>query len=949
MSFSALLILLVSGLAAHRGRSVAASIAIAVAASVLLMALAGRGALGGTAPNGAQSVLRETELHLAATETVRPFLDEELLNAMRADRRVAEVWTAISVRGVDMPGTDAGTLDREAFYAQGSGGMGGWIVGRRDGYLAWDHDAPRGTLVEGRWPSPDATDPIEVVLPQRLAFGQKIGSWRRLETDTGVHRVQVVGIAKFPDTFLQTPQGVRLMVRQISRPAAEQLAGGVRPLSDARLIFRTPEDRSAFLTDWRDQVTSRPGRLELWDASTIADAALNNRAAQSMRTAILSAVLLSGACVVCLGLAVQGNAVRERAAQYTLLRSLGAGRGLLASLVLAEGGILASLGVLGAVLLAWAAQAGLAAWAPFLNLGSAPTLLNIAITWIVILASALAGSTWPAYLAGSTHPTEAAAGYDDPVRAARWTRRAAAAAFFVLIVAWGMVLVTPAGSMARATALVWIGVPGVAIGSLLLAPGIVRSIGFLFHRPVAWLTRTEPLILGDHIASDGPRSAGAVVAVSVGLGAFVWVMCWGASMLHSFVIDPEIPRWLISLHPYGLDRMETERVLSTPGLSRFQPLTLVDTRIGDTAGRAKDRAGMVPTLVMGLDLAQALGTGPDALPFQWIAGDRDAALAALASGDSCLISDWYATSAHLSVGDPLPVAVPGPAKAESMTDRTYRVAGIVELRGWRMMTKQNKVRLRGDKHRALVILGAETARRDFPVAHANYLLGNSVPGEHGRISRFRGALPPLEAYQASIAEREMLETAVGAAIDLERPIEHRPDNGIPTVASKRVAQVDDLDRTRHELLGGWGGGTVKKMGWLPLVALAVSLLSVTGTLVVSLRSRGRELGVLRSCGLTRFGLLRLAVAESLLIGVSAVVAAGLFGGAEAWLMLKVASILGYHLDFAGIRPEFTIPWGWLWPGALLTAAICGLAALWAGWRIGRIPPAVLMTGSAGQS
>jgi putative ABC transport system permease protein len=925
MTLAAVPVLLRASVAAHRGRFAAAAVAIALAAAVLLAALLGQRALRDQAPRAAQTLLADTELHVAATDTVHPVLDQPFVESLRADPRVARVFTAVSVRAVDMPGTEAGALDRDTFYSLGGGGMGGWISGRRDSFLAWDADGPRGTLAAGRWPAPDATDPVEVVAPR--VWGLKVGAWRRLESDTGVHRARVVGVTDADGSLVSTPQGVRLAARQISRAAAERLAGGPRPPSDARLVLHRAEDRAAVLADCREQAARLPGRIEVWDAEAIRQAALVSPAVESARVAVLTAVLLVSACVVCIALGVQGSAVRERAAQLALLRALGAGRGTLAAVVAAEAAALTVVSLVGAVALAWGATAGVGALVPFLRIPAAPDPFSVTVTGAVVLAGVLAGSVWPAVLAARARPVDT-----DPARTAR---RVAVAAVVVAVVVAAVVVAAPAGSLARARSLAWVGIPGLALAAVLVTPLAVRAVGRLFVRPTAWLTRTDPLVLADQVEGDGPRSTGAVVAVAVGLGGFLLALCWGASMLGSFVIDPDVPRWLVSIHPYGLDRAETERALAAPALRGFQPLTLVDTRLGD--GAAEDA---VPTLVMGGDLPRALGDGPDALPFRFVAGDRAQAAEALAAGDACLVSDWYAAGAGVRVGDRIPVAVPGPAGPAT---RTYRVAGVVELRGWRMVTKQNKVRLRGDKHRVMLVLAADAVRRDFPVAYANFLLGN-LPSAAGRSSSFPGDLPSADALAASAAERDAVEAAVAAAVNLTRSVEHRPDGGPATRAAARVVQTDDLDRTRHALLGDWGGGTARRMGWVPLVVLGLSLLSVAGALVASLRARGRELGVLRSCGLSRSGLARLALAESLLLGLAAVPVAAVFGGGGAWVLLEVTAVVGYRLDFAGIRPEFTVPWEWLWPGWALTALVCGLAAVWAGWRVGRTPPATLMAG-----
>jgi putative ABC transport system permease protein len=920
MSSSAVRLLLVANLSSHVGRFVAASIAIAFATALLLTALIGRQVIRDQAPRAAQMLLGPDEVHLAATDTVHPFVDSSLLESLRNDPRVAHVSTAVTVRAVDLPGLETGELDTENFYSLNGAGMGGWIPGRRDAFVAWEDEHPRGALAKGQWPGADESDAIELVVPA-VIWGQSVDSWRLLESHTGVHAARVVGISAGDMAMVASPQGVRLTTRQISPAAAEKLAGGPQSPSDAR-VYLHEEDKEAFLKDWRPRLKHYAGRLELWDSTSLEEAGLRSPAAESARLAVQSAVLLASACVVCIALSVQGNAVRERAAQSSLLRCLGAERTTLALLVLVEATALAAISVLSAVAVVWAAMAGLAAYLPMLRVPSTPDLTSIVVAGGVTLAGVLIGAAWPAIAASRRLPGDFDAEQGDPVKAARLANRAAVAGLIVAALTVAIISATPAQSFVRSELLTWLGIPGLALTALLLTPLTIRLTSWLLVRPVAFLTRTEPLVLADQVAADGARSAGSVIAIAVGLGGFLWMLCWGASMLESFIIDPAIPRWLVSIHPYGLERDETTKLLSDSKFDDYHPLTLVDTHLNDIDGA-------IPTLVMGLDIERTLNSA-SRLPFEFVSGLREAASAEVKRSDACLVSAWYASSHGTKVGDRLTVAAPSP---DGRAERTYRVAGIVELRGWRMATKLNKVRLLGDKHTAMLVLDADTVRRDFPVAHVNFFLGDT----------FAEGLSKEEAYARSRTDREAIESAVAGIVDLAPLIEHRPDGETVVVANRRVAQVDDLDRTRASLRGEWGGAAVKRMGQAPLLVLALSLLSVSGALVGSFRARSRELGVLRSYGLTRFGLARLAIAEALLLGVAAIPIAALLGVVGAAMMLQVASVVGYRLDFAGIQPELIIPWLWLWPGLVITAVVCCLAAMWAAYRVGRTPPASMIS------
>lgn len=931
MSSSAVRLLLAANLRSHLGRFFAAIVAIAFATALLLAALIGRQVIRDQAPRAAQTLLGPAEVHLAATDTVHPFVDTSLIESLRDDPRVEHLSTAVTVRAIDLPGLESGELDIENFYSLSGAGMGGWIPGRRDAFVAWQDERPRSPVLKGRWPSTSDADAIELAVPA-VIWGQSVDSWRRLESDTGVHAARVVGISAGDMATVTSPQGVRLTARQISPAAAEKLAGGPQPPSDARVYLHKEEDKETFLKDWRPRLNDHAGRLALWDSTTLEEAGLNSPAAESARLAVQSAVLLTSACVVCIALSVQGNAVRERAAQSGLLRCLGTDGATLALLVLVEATALAVVSVLGAVAIVSATMAGLAGYLPMLRVPSTPDPSSIAIAGGVTLPGVLVGAAWPAIAASRRLPGDFAAEQGDPVKAARLANRAAVAGLLVAALTAAIIYVTPAQSFVRSELLTWLGVPSLALTALLLTSITIRWTSWLLVRPVALLTRTEPLVLADQVAADGARSAGSVVAIAVGLGGFIWMLCWGASMLESFIIDPAIPRWLVSVHPYGLDRDEATKLLSDPAFENFHPLTLVDTHLNDPDGA-------IPTLVMGIDIEGSLSS-TSGLPFEFISGDIEAAIPELKRGDACLVSAWYAASHGTKVGDQLTVAAPS---SDGRAERTYRVAGVVELRGWRMATKLNKVRLLGDKHTAMLVLDADTVRRDFPVAHVNFLLGDTFAGGDHVPTRFRNDLSKEEAYARSRTDRETIESAVAGIVDLTRPIEHRPDGETVVVANRRIVQVDDLDRTRASLRGDWGGAAVKRMGQAPLLVLALSLVSVSGSLVGSFRARSRELGVLRSYGLTRFGLARLAIAEALLLGAAAVPIAALLGGVGALMMLQVASVVGYRLDFAGIQPELIVPWPWLWPGLVVTAVVCCLAALWAAYRVGRTPPASMIS------
>src|SRR5205823_6311804 len=109
---------------------------------------------------------------------------------------------------------------------------------------------------------------------------------------------------------------------------------------------------------------------------------------------------------------------------------------------------------------------------------------------------------------------------------------------------------------------------------------------------------------------------------------------------------------------------------------------------------------------------------------------------------------------------------------------------------------------------------------------------------------------------------------------------------------------------------------------IAFAAMGVSSLGVTNTIMASIRSRRWQFGVLRSVGFTRSQLLRLVLAEAILIGAIRI-AMGLLAGFEMSLDAREFSrtVIGYI-------PPMVIPYGMIGIGTGIVMAIAILASLW---------------------
>jgi putative ABC transport system permease protein len=119
-------------------------------------------------------------------------------------------------------------------------------------------------------------------------------------------------------------------------------------------------------------------------------------------------------------------------------------------------------------------------------------------------------------------------------------------------------------------------------------------------------------------------------------------------------------------------------------------------------------------------------------------------------------------------------------------------------------------------------------------------------------------------------------------------------------------------------------------------AMAVASLGVTNTIMASIRSRRWQFGILRSIGVTRSGLLRMVLAEALLLGI---VGAGL--GIVAGLQLSIdAHRLSWLL--LGYAPPPTIPWGIIVIGTAVVLFIALVASIVPATTVARAEPLDLL-------
>jgi putative ABC transport system permease protein len=117
---------------------------------------------------------------------------------------------------------------------------------------------------------------------------------------------------------------------------------------------------------------------------------------------------------------------------------------------------------------------------------------------------------------------------------------------------------------------------------------------------------------------------------------------------------------------------------------------------------------------------------------------------------------------------------------------------------------------------------------------------------------------------------------------------------------------------------------------MSIITMMVAALGVINTLTMNVMERTREIGMLRSMGMTRSQIAKMILAEAGIMGIVGGVLGILFG------VLMSRTVLGSMNRMAGFQLAFTLPLGGLIVSLVLALVVSQLAALWPAQRAARL-------------
>lgn len=572
--------------------------------------------------------------------------------------------------------------------------------------------------------------------------------------------------------------------------------------------------------------------------------------------------------------------VLQRMREIGTMRALGASRRRLATGIVFEALILATVGAalglalgLGlAELLASAMRSLFGLPLSALKVTSGAAIIAVAVG----LLATVAGALYPALRAGRIAPIQALTGGRTIERPPGWRRALAGTALFLPGLAIGGLFWFSNQSGGAWSAIVGVGSTVVMfVGMVLLAPFVVMPIIRLLAAPARAVMPAEGRLASDSVRANPLRSSATASALVVTLS----VVVVNGIMSQSFVgsisdqLDKRFTRDL-TVQPAGY-----VQDAGGPGTSIARPLR---ERIAGLPG-----AGTVTPIrsvyMLHLPVSDAPGLLEAVDPAAWPQVDRSEyegastakAMAGLAAGGA-IVGKGFSDDTGLEVGDTVPLK------------------------------------------------GASGARQVPVVATVDTFEagGNEVMISLGTMKRIYGiATDSLLAITASSpSERRLLGTEVHRLLANDYP-------GYEAVSNAKVKQqyeehINQQFAFFNAIIG---------------IAVIVGLLGIINTLSMSVIERTREIGVLRALGGSRWRIRRTMLDESLLISLGGCLA-GIFAG------LIVGIVWIYSVRASTIETlNLHIPTSMLAMTAILGVVIGTLAAILPARRAAHLDPLQALT------
>ena len=800
--------------------------------------------------------------------------------------------------------------------------------------------------VTGRWPDP-ASEALEaavctaVFTPRRLT-PPPLGSMLTLITPSGTVEVKITAYVDFKEALPGFPTSF------VTLGAMRQASGGTYdPAPDLLLCKLRDGADTKGVKAVAEPVYKVLERKDV-EAGYSSDKLQNFKRQAPL---LLTLSILTALCMLVNALTI---GVEQKRRVLALLRAAGMTAKQVSQVVMLEGAVVAFAGWIVGLAAGWMILAAFVARTP----DAFPA--GVIVGWVTPVSSligvalvAAVSLIWPCRHAVRIKPLDALAEQEDEPKPISWRR--SLLGFILLFPMLVLVLPMSITAMTRSVLLLALGLPLHVLGLLLVLPSFVSLMERAAAPAVSAMLALDPHLLRRRISRHFSRTAGMVLTLAVGLGAFVSIHIWGGSMMAPFIPSHEFPDAIVSILPNGVPASAAHGVSRLKGVEGGRCLALeaaqfdlseaLTAQVVRVSGRLPESPNV---LLMGTDPQAAFGGERPLAPFRFVEGDRQAAAAAMAEGGVCVITKMFSRETGLHAGDTLTIVKRGSCKAPrgmgvppmkhgqdaratpvskggdktlkcppaqsgrgadgadgAAQEMAFKIVGVTDL-NWHLVTA--RARLRGRNGMSGMTMGPvfvseRDARRLTGNTDTTYFLWLNLSKEYRSMGALQGS--------------QLLEADIRNALDIDEAntvcVHHRDEIEDGTIAH--------------------GAQLIGDMARAPFWSLLVLSTGFITLLIASFQASAKEIAVMRAVGMTCSQLGRMLLGEALLVGLCGIVLSLLSGFCIGWTFTGWTRA---WFIFGGLPVSLSVPWRIILRGVCFALALCVvMAALPIVWLVRR--------------
>ena len=521
--------------------------------------------------------------------------------------------------------------------------------------------------------------------------------------------------------------------------------------------------------------------------------------------------------------------------------------------------------------------------------------------FVITITSTLVAICPVAYQIWKKHPLEKGKKVSSTFTYRRWILVA------ILLLANPAVTILPGISKSAQLILVPVTYATTLVGLLLSLPFLTTLYRKLFCKILSTIFRLRYELVENFLRIHSGKIVAGTAAMLIGLGLFVATLIWGHSMKIPFLLTEKSPDASVVSFPKGFTTKQIEEIAKQKGIQKLVPLHLHHPTISDA--QASKKQGIFSDwrdlLYIGCNIRDVFGK-EGILYGKIVRGDQEKVFENVAQGKGCIITAGLhrKNPKIYDLGKNIEIQ-----KIGSTEVILHKIVGIIDIPGWHLFTKSARMRRGLGRLSGLVFVSPKTLLKNYPKSLPRCFW---LKVDESKLSITKNPQPPRGGRGRRRRGRHKRQGRARSKPKFAGPKKGKK-RSVESIFQKYLAKTSNQSKTERylrvvniremtKLIKRRCTMVIGFLSLIPFLALLLSSIAIAATVAGSIQARQKEIGILRSIGISRSQLFCLILIESITMVMVATFLGILFGFSVSWSGTIVSA------GTWGVHSPYIIPW-----------------------------------------